>query len=57
MLKKLSKFSYTPPKNGYPEWNNNPETFRLNREDAHATLMPYSTVEEALKGDRTASMY
>ncbi|WP_160724759.1 glycoside hydrolase family 2 TIM barrel-domain containing protein [Bacillus sp. USDA818B3_A] len=57
MLKQLNKFSYTPPKNGYPEWNNNPEIFQLNRLDAHATLMPYKTIEEALKGDRTSSEY
>ncbi|MFC4323025.1 glycoside hydrolase family 2 TIM barrel-domain containing protein [Litchfieldia salsa] len=55
MLKQLTKFKYSPPKNGYPEWNNNPEIFQLNRLDAHATLMPYKTVEEALKGDRTLS--
>lgn len=57
MLKQLKKYSYTPPENGYPEWNNNPEIFQLNRLDAHATLMPYRTVEEALKGDRTASEF
>lgn len=57
MEKSVSKFNYTPPKNGYPEWNNNPEIFQLNREDAHATLMPYKTVEEALMGDRTASKF
>jgi beta-galactosidase len=52
-----SKFEYTPPKNGYPEWNNNPEIFQLNRMEAHATLMPYNTVEEALTGKRYASGY
>ena len=57
LLKQKTTFSYSPPKNGYPEWNNNPEIFQLNRLDAHATLMPYSTVEEALRGDRTASNY
>lgn len=51
------KFQYVPPKNGYPEWNNNPEIFELNRMKAHATLMPYASVEEALKGDRAASSY
>ena len=55
MLKQLNKFKYTPPKNGYPEWNNNPEIFQLNRLDAHATLMPYKTVDQALKGNRTSS--
>lgn len=49
------KFEYIPPKNGYPEWNNNPEIFQLNTMEAHATLMPYPTLEEALAGDRTAS--
>lgn len=57
MKKQLEKFTYTPPKNGYPEWNNNPEIFQLNREKAHATLMPYKTVEEALIGNRRASDY
>ncbi|MDD9269225.1 glycoside hydrolase family 2 TIM barrel-domain containing protein [Paenibacillus sp. GCM10023248] len=51
------KFSYVPPKNGYPEWNNNPEIFQLNRMQAHATLMPFATLEEALKGDRSGSNY
>ncbi|MDC3416771.1 glycoside hydrolase family 2 TIM barrel-domain containing protein [Aquibacillus salsiterrae] len=57
MLKQLAKFNYTPPANGYPEWNNNPEIFQLNRRVAHATLMPYQSVEEALEGNRTASPY
>ena len=51
----LPKFKYFPPKNGYPEWNNNPEIFQLNRLDAHATLMPYKTIDEALHGNRSAS--
>ena len=50
-----SKFTYTPPANGYPEWNNNPEIFELNRMKAHATLMPFDSVEEALQGNRAAS--
>ncbi|MBM7564148.1 glycoside hydrolase family 2 TIM barrel-domain containing protein [Paenibacillus sacheonensis] len=49
------KFTYTPPANGYPEWNNNPDIFELNRMKAHATLIPFDSVEEALKNDRTAS--
>ncbi|CAG7628040.1 glycoside hydrolase family 2 TIM barrel-domain containing protein [Paenibacillus allorhizosphaerae] len=53
----LKKFQYIPPKNGYPEWNNNPDIFELNRLPAHATFMPFDTVEEALKGDRSASRY
>lgn len=53
----LPKYNYIPPENGYPEWNNNPEIFQVNRMDAHATLMPFTTVEEALQGDRQASCY
>ncbi|WP_337098308.1 glycoside hydrolase family 2 TIM barrel-domain containing protein [Paenibacillus sp. YIM B09110] len=49
------KFIYSPPANGYPEWNNNPDIFQLNRMDAHASLMPFDTVEEALKGDHASS--
>src|SRR5690625_6361072 len=57
MLKKLTKFQYTPPENGYPEWNNNPEIFQLNRCEVHATLMPYATIEEALHCKRNQSSY
>jgi beta-galactosidase len=53
----LKKFNYAPPKNGYPEWNNNPEIFAVNRMEAHNTLMPYASVEEALEGRRDASKY
>lgn len=49
------KFAYSPPANGYPEWNNNPDVFQVNRMDAHATLMPYRSIEQALRGDRLAS--
>jgi beta-galactosidase len=55
MVKQLPKFNYSPPKNGYPEWNRNPEIFQLNRLIAHATLMPYKTIAEALQGNRYAS--
>jgi beta-galactosidase len=41
----------------YNEWNNNPEIFQINREKAHATLMPYADMQSALNGDRTASPY
>ncbi len=50
-----TKLNYIPPENGYPEWNNNPELFQINRMNAHATLMPYSTVREALEGNRKKS--
>ncbi|MFD2611754.1 glycoside hydrolase family 2 TIM barrel-domain containing protein [Paenibacillus gansuensis] len=55
MLKTKSKFKYTPPANGYPEWNNNPDIFQLNRLEAHATWISYNTLEEALKGDFESS--
>lgn len=53
--KTKSKFNYKAPANGYPEWNNNPDIFALNRMQAHAALMPYATVEEAIEGNRSAS--
>ncbi len=49
------KYIYSPPKNGYPEWNNNPEIFELNRLPARATLMPYDALDAAITGDRDAS--
>lgn len=49
------KLIYTPPANGYPEWNNNPEIYRLNRMDAHASLMPFDTIEEAWEGSHSKS--
>ncbi|CAN7715567.1 glycoside hydrolase family 2 TIM barrel-domain containing protein [Paenibacillus sp. LjRoot56] len=52
-----NKFVYTAPENGYPEWNNNPEIYQLNRLEAHATLMPYHTEAEALAGVREASQF
>ncbi|GGG23374.1 glycoside hydrolase family 2 TIM barrel-domain containing protein [Paenibacillus abyssi] len=42
------KFIYSPPANGYPEWNNNPDIFALNRMEAHTDSIHYTTVEEAL---------
>ncbi|WNR42644.1 glycoside hydrolase family 2 TIM barrel-domain containing protein [Paenibacillus roseipurpureus] len=52
-----NKFVYTAPENGYPEWNNNPQIYQLNRQPAHATLMPYHTEEEAIAGVREASPF
>ncbi|BAM48090.1 glycoside hydrolase family 2 TIM barrel-domain containing protein [Amphibacillus xylanus] len=57
MISKLEKFKYSPPKNGYPEWNNNPDIFQLNRRPARATAMPYDTIEQAMKLERTASPF
>jgi beta-galactosidase len=51
------KFNYIPPKNGYPEWNNNPDIFQVNRMEAHTTLMPFDSVEEALQGQRSHSKH
>lgn len=42
------KFQYTPPANGYPEWNNNPDIFKLNRMDAHSYQMPFTSLKDAL---------
>ncbi len=43
-----TKQTYTPPKNGYPEWNNNPEIFEWNRMPQHALAIPYQNREQAL---------
>ena len=37
------------------EWNGKPRIFGVNTLSPHVTSMPYSTVEEAVKGDRHAS--
>lgn len=37
------------------EWNGNPTVFGVNVLKPHATSMPYSSIEEALKGDRRGS--
>lgn len=51
------KFVYSAPGNGFPEWNNNPTIFKLNRMDAHATLMTHDSLEEALAGDRESTAH
>lgn len=42
------KYVYQKPENGYPEWNNNPEIFQLNRLPARANYISYASVQEAL---------
>lgn len=49
------KLLYQQPANGYPEWNNNPELFQLNRLDAHASMMSFPTAAEALQGNKESS--
>jgi beta-galactosidase len=39
------------------EWNSKPDVFQINRLPAHATLMPYTDVSEALKGKSTSSQF
>ncbi|GAA0365214.1 glycoside hydrolase family 2 TIM barrel-domain containing protein [Alkalibacterium iburiense] len=50
MVQRPEKFKYAAPENGYPEWNNNPDIFHLNRRDPYATSIPYASVEEAKVG-------
>ncbi|SEU20359.1 glycoside hydrolase family 2 TIM barrel-domain containing protein [Paenibacillus sp. NFR01] len=45
-----AKWNYAPPQNGYPEWNNNPEIFELNRLKAHAAFMSFPAEEQARSG-------
>lgn len=40
----IKKYVYTPPVNGFPEWNNNPDIFELNRMKAHASFLPFTMV-------------
>ena len=47
----------TYAESSYPEWNNNPEIFQINREPPHASLMPFSTLEQALEGNYEDSPY
>ncbi|QKY70370.1 glycoside hydrolase family 2 TIM barrel-domain containing protein [Lentibacillus sp. CBA3610] len=42
-------------KEDYPEWNNNPEIYQVNREPGHASITPYNDVDSALKDDSTES--
>ncbi len=49
--------NYDSPENGYPEWNNNPEIFQINRMEPHSTLMPYKSVEKALERKKSMSSY
>lgn len=51
----FKKYKYVAPENGYPEWNNNPEIFQLNRLDARAALTPYANAEEALNNGDNSS--
>lgn len=51
MFQKPKKFTYTAPENGYPEWNNNPEIFELNRRDASTSSFPFESVEQAKEID------
>lgn len=53
----FKKLHYTPPANGYPEWNNNPDIFQLNRMEARAAFTPFDTFEEVVRGDRSASRH
>jgi beta-galactosidase len=42
--------AYAAPANGYPEWNNNPDIYQINREQAHTSFIPYGDAASALKG-------
>ncbi|ADH97955.1 glycoside hydrolase family 2 TIM barrel-domain containing protein [Salisediminibacterium selenitireducens] len=51
MHEQTARRTYHPPENGYPEWNNNPELFQINREAPHADPRLYDTKEKAVAGD------
>ena len=43
------KFKYEKPKNGYPEWNNNPQITSLNMNKPHNDFVSYETKKEAIE--------
>lgn len=51
------KYKYQPPLNGYPDWNNNPGRFQLNRMEAHADIFPYANTEQAESDIKEASPF
>jgi beta-galactosidase len=61
LLKMLTKeFKERRDKNlkmKYPEWNNNPEVFRINKEPPHSYLMPFSELNQALARNFEKSPY
>lgn len=58
MTKALKKYQYETPENGYPEWNNNPQIFQLNRQKATAAFIPHQTRKDALtKRDQESVFY
>ncbi|PXW88317.1 beta-galactosidase [Streptohalobacillus salinus] len=54
-MKRYPKYNYQAPANGYPEWNNNPDIFQLNRRQPTADHMPFDTEEAALTNEKDAS--
>ncbi|WP_130859683.1 glycoside hydrolase family 2 TIM barrel-domain containing protein [Gracilibacillus phocaeensis] len=56
MLNK-EKLNYKRPVNGYPEWNNNPEIFSLNRLPQHALAIPYLHKQQAFERKKADSPF
>ncbi len=57
-LSAICAFAFLPLQAGAQpndEWNGKPRIFGVNTLTPHVTSMPYSTVKEAVKGDRHAS--
>ncbi len=52
-----SAYAQLIPGKDYPAEIENPECLGINKEPYHATLMPYASMEEALKGDRHKSSH
>ncbi|MBA4494519.1 glycoside hydrolase family 2 TIM barrel-domain containing protein [Paenactinomyces guangxiensis] len=48
---------FAQSENSDAEWNNHPEIFQVNREPAHATLMPYDDVKSALDAEPEKSRH
>lgn len=54
-MKRYPKYTYTPPTNVYPEWNNNPDIFQLNRRTLTADHMPFDSEQAALTSEKEQS--
>jgi len=52
----LSCFTIVCASEPINDWEN-PAIFRINKEPAHCTLIPFGSIKQALRGDKTSSIY
>lgn len=54
---KSKKHEYSKPSNGFPEWNNNPDIFQLNRREAATASFPFETKAQAKENNYLKSPF